>query len=336
MRTQPKILIADTHHAPWRDHCRATLAPLAANVIETGNPAVALHAARQDDVALILIDVTRFESQAYALADRLRQDALAAATPLIFVASNGGCERRQLVGYRAGAFDCLLNMPSDAELLRHKAEALLALTRERMALRHAVRRAERYCRALKAAQEAAWRRAMRDELTGLPNRTLFDDRLDQCLKQAHRARGRFALGFVDLDGFKPVNDRHGHAAGDELLVAVAGRLRGALRETDTVARLGGDEFGLLFKEVDANVHCVSLCDKLMQALAAPLTLHRTLDGRPVQVTPRASIGLALYPDHAREAVGLMRCADAAMYAAKRTGGNRCRCDAARLAEPELP
>jgi len=154
--------------------------------------------------------------------------------------------------------------------------------------------------------------AYRDTLTGLPNRTLFADRLDHALATAAREQAPLSVLLMDVDHFKYVNDTLGHAIGDMLLLEVADRVQGvARRESDTVARLGGDEFALLLPRSDAAA-ARRLADDVLRALEAPMTL----DGHQVDV--RASIGIATAPRDGAERSTLMRRADVAMYAAKRT------------------
>ena len=168
---------------------------------------------------------------------------------------------------------------------------------------------------LQSANDELQRRAFLDPLTGLPNRLLFEDRLTHARSRGEgRNARRLAVLFVDLDGFKPVNDSLGHAAGDELLKAVAGRLRAVARESDTVARIGGDEFVLLLEDLVDAADAVTVAGRAVAALAKPFTYK----GRNLQVS--ASVGVAVHPDHGTVA-HLMAHADAAMYAAKRTGGN---------------
>jgi diguanylate cyclase (GGDEF)-like protein/PAS domain S-box-containing protein len=157
--------------------------------------------------------------------------------------------------------------------------------------------------------------ALHDALTGLPNRALFDDRLEHALALARRDRGRLALLFIDLDLFKSVNDTYGHAAGDHVLQQVARRLKECLRESDTVARLGGDEFLVLVSGRSFPRQTVAVAEKIRGSLAQPFDV----DGKAVTVLP--SIGLAAYPDHAKDAARLVRAADEAMYGAKKRGGN---------------
>ena len=157
--------------------------------------------------------------------------------------------------------------------------------------------------------------AHHDQLTDLPNRWLFKDRLDQALRMAHRAQGIVALHCVDVDRFKAVNDRYGHVTGDKVLVAVAERMQACVRQSDTVARLGGDEFAIVQTRV-TNGGAAHLAERLLAAFQEPLLA----DGHELKAT--VSIGIALYPPHAATADALHRAADTALYRAKEAGGDR--------------
>jgi diguanylate cyclase (GGDEF)-like protein/PAS domain S-box-containing protein len=165
------------------------------------------------------------------------------------------------------------------------------------------------------AEEAMRHMASHDVLTGLPNRYLFKDRFAQALARAKRDSGKAALLFVDLDGFKPVNDTHGHDVGDLLLKGVAMRLESSLRATDTVARIGGDEFVVALTDIQTVEDATRIAGNLIDALNVPFDLA----GREIRVG--ASVGVALFPDHGATADDIGRAADAAMYAAKRAGKN---------------
>ena len=154
--------------------------------------------------------------------------------------------------------------------------------------------------------------ATTDALTGLPNRTLLHDRVEQALRAAHRRGQEAALLLMDLDRFKEVNDTLGHPLGDHLLLQVGHRLREALRAEDTVARLGGDEFAMLLPNTDL-AGAVAVVDSLRREFDEPFTL----DGQLLDV--QASVGIALAPNDGTDAAALLRCADVAMYAAKRAG-----------------
>lgn len=153
--------------------------------------------------------------------------------------------------------------------------------------------------------------AQYDQLTQLPNRELLRDRLKASLRLAREDGGYMALLYIDLDRFKQVNDTHGHAVGDMLLQAVANRLKGCVRETDTVARIGGDEFVVLLHSIHASEDTDIVVGKIRQVLVQPLRL----DGHNLSIQP--SIGVARYPDHGTEEKQLFRHADEAMYCAKR-------------------
>lgn len=167
----------------------------------------------------------------------------------------------------------------------------------------------------KQDEEKIWRQANYDGLTGLPNRNLFKDRLDQAMHAAHREGSRLALMFIDLDRFKWVNDTLGHASGDLLLQEAARRLQGHVRETDTVARLGGDEFTVLLNDIKGTVDVDRIAENLLGCLAEAFNLG----GKEAFVT--GSIGITLYPGDATDMEQLLGNADAAMYTAKEAGRN---------------
>jgi diguanylate cyclase (GGDEF)-like protein len=164
------------------------------------------------------------------------------------------------------------------------------------------------------------RLALHDALTGLPNRLLLDDRLRHGLLHAQRRGEPLAVMLLDLNGFKHVNDTLGHHVGDRLLQQLAPRLATPLRKSDTLARLGGDEFAVLLAPPTDLEQAGQAAERLVAALAEPFTV----DGARLEVG--ASVGVALYPDHGVEASELLRRADAAMYAAKRSGLGFAVCD----------
>lgn len=160
------------------------------------------------------------------------------------------------------------------------------------------------------------RNALYDQLTQLPNRELFYDRLQLALTTAEREQSQFALLYLDLDKFKQINDNYGHHIGDELLQHTARRILCCLRSSDTVARFGGDEFVILLQQIDNEGLALLLAEKIRQALNLPFNLS----DNALQVLP--SVGVALYPQHSKELQTLILSADNAMYLAKKAGGNR--------------
>lgn len=164
--------------------------------------------------------------------------------------------------------------------------------------------------------------AFYDNLTGLPNRNLFVDRLSRAMAAAQRNRGGLALLYIDIDHFKCINDTFGHDAGDELLCQLAVRLQKCLRKTDTVARLGGDEFVVILDQAPDTSFAIGTVEKLLATCCGDYELR----GRCQRVT--LSIGISLYPHDAQDMDALLKCADTAMYRAKASGRN-----AFRLSEP---
>ena len=155
-----------------------------------------------------------------------------------------------------------------------------------------------------------------DALTGVPNRVLLKDRLEQAMAHARRTGNRMAVCYLDLDGFKPVNDRCGHCVGDELLKQIALRIRDCLRAGDTVARVGGDEFVLLLLDIVDLKECEVVLERMLRKVEESTCVHGYC------LTVSASMGFTLFPDDAVDAETLMLHADQAMYVAKQQGKNR--------------
>ncbi len=167
----------------------------------------------------------------------------------------------------------------------------------------------------KAAEESIRHLAHYDALTDLPNRTLFLDRLQQAFATARRDKARMALMFIDLDEFKPINDKFGHAVGDLLLKEVAIRILNCVRDSDTVARIGGDEFIVLLPAIETEQDAMVVADKIRLALCRSFELA----GQSLHIS--SSIGIAIHPEHGSEEKILLKNADTAMYCAKENGRN---------------
>ena len=168
----------------------------------------------------------------------------------------------------------------------------------------------------KQADELILKQANYDSLTNLPNRRMFNDRLNQEIKKSHRVELPLALIFLDLDNFKIINDTQGHDNGDALLIEAGKRITHCVRETDTVARIGGDEFTVILSELKDLHHVETICQKILQALSQPFWVA------DVQVYISASLGITLYPTDASTVLELLKNADQAMYLAKNLGRNR--------------
>jgi diguanylate cyclase (GGDEF)-like protein len=218
---------------------------------------------------------------------------LAPRLPVVIL-SGLGEEELMAQAFERGAQDYLVKGDEDGrELLR--------------VIRHAVRR--------KASEVRRLERARSDPLTGLANRDVLIERIDHAKDRADRGERSFAVLFLDLDGFKQVNDTAGHATGDRLLQAVARRLAGVTRRIDTVARLGGDEFVLLAEGLDAAIDAAAIARKTLRSLAKPFRV----DARAFAIG--CSIGISLYPKDATDTERLMALADRPMYRVKQEGRN---------------
>ncbi|WP_338718781.1 GGDEF domain-containing protein [Herbaspirillum sp. DW155] len=172
----------------------------------------------------------------------------------------------------------------------------------------------------RAANDRLRQQALYDDLTGLPNRWLLQQRIARAISRAQRGQACFALLFLDLDDFKSVNDGHGHAAGDLLLMQVAERLGSSLRHADTIARIGGDEFVVLTDIVTSD-DIEIIRDKLTRSLEMPFQIG------PAALSVSASLGHARYPEDGRSMEELLACADQGMYHLKRARQSQASCNA---------
>jgi diguanylate cyclase (GGDEF)-like protein len=183
---------------------------------------------------------------------------------------------------------------------------------------HLLERAIRYAVDRKAAELKLARLAHYDPLTNVPNRILFRDRLQRAVERAKRGQQTVALFFVDLDGFKQINDSCGHDAGDELIRTVADRLNACMRKSDSVARIGGDEFTVILEDVDATADIVNVARKVIDVVSRPVTISGQ------QLFVGCSIGIAVYPEAGQDVDSLLKHADMAMYQAKSLRGSAYR------------
>ncbi len=168
-----------------------------------------------------------------------------------------------------------------------------------------------------------------DKLTRLPNRELFNDRLEQAIKQAIRKRNLVGLLFLDLDRFKHINDTLGHSIGDQLLAEAAERLRNSVRNVDSLARFGGDEFTLILQDIDEDFDAILVADKILSEFKAPFKLEQH------KLYLSTSIGIAIFPDHGTTVDDIIKHADTAMYRAKQSGGNKYKVFERTMSEPFL-
>jgi len=326
--TLPKILVVDDTTANLVS-MRRLLAHSGAQLFEacSGNEALAL--CLDHHFALILLDVNMPDMDGFEVAGLLAETEHLRETPIIFVTAAYADDMNRLKGYHSGAVDYVAKPINDA-ILQSKVRVFLELYAARAKLEQTLASLSERNQQLtieiaerKKVEALVRHQASHDALTGLPNRILFHDRLHRAINRTRRNHGLFALACVDIDGFKGVNDRHGHPAGDLLLKEIAARLLQGLRRNDTVARLGGDEFALILEDINDPQIAVQFCQAICEVLAKPYTL--TVGDSTSVVHIGASIGVAQYhisnrPDANEQ---LIQRADEAMYEAKRSGRNRC-------------
>ncbi|MBF0459937.1 MAG: EAL domain-containing protein [Magnetococcales bacterium] len=251
---------------------------------------------------LILLDVMMPGIDGFTVCAWLRDNEHTSNIPVIIVTAMHDIDA-ETRGFASGAVD-FLTKPVNPPAVRARITAQLALKRQREELE----KANAQLREL----------AEFDVLTGLPNRKLFQDRLQQAVVMGERNQGIFALMFVDLDRFKWVNDTLGHDAGDTLLIEVAQRMKSVVRKSDTVARLGGDEFTVILTDMQHDSMAELVAHKILEQLATPFTLK----GQEIAIS--GSVGIALFPGDGTTTLELTKNADSAMYQAKEAGRNTFR------------
>lgn len=213
---------------------------------------------------------------------------------------------------RLGTLQVLMEKSrTEKKEIRYRAEKLIADEDRLVILKYHEESHTCYVVLVKHACELV--RDNRDALTGLPTREFFMERGEQLLSHARRNQSKTAIVFMDLNGFKPVNDTYGHKAGDVVLKVIADRLQQTLRKTDTLARFGGDEFIMALSDLKAGIHASLTIRRLMKAVSEPIDIG------DLKVSVGGSFGVALYPDDNKDLKTLIRYADEAMYRAKTTG-----------------
>ena len=278
------------------------------SVALTSNPRDVCDLHRKSHYALILLDIEMPEMDGFEVMEGLKQIELEAGSylPVLAITANPAHKLRAL---ESGAKDFISKPFDPPEMLRRVYNLL-----EVRLLHDETRNQGKMLEAL----------ALQDPLTGLANRRLLVDRMSVALTQARRSKGCMAVMYLDLDGFKEINDTLGHGAGDILLKAVAERLTGTVREEDTVARLGGDEFVMTLPHIHNGADAAAMAAKVIDAVSQPYDI----EGRIVHMT--TSAGIAIYPKDGKDAEALMKSADTALYEAKRAGKNTYRIGAHNL------
>lgn len=319
---RPKILVIDDIAANLAA-MRRLLGNMRAELYEasSGNEALAL--CLDHDFALILLDAHMPDMDGFEVAKYLADDPKTCSIPVIFVTAAYLDDLNRLKGYTFGAVDYIAKPINDAVLLS-KVTVFLDLHISKLRLTAALQELEKRNRQLedevferKRIEKQIRHMVVHDSLTGLGNRIMFLDHLMREAALSKRHSHQFALLYIDIDGFKQVNDNFGHTIGDHLLIAIANRIRSTIRQEDIAVRLGGDEFAVIISPVSDAEAAEQKAMTIVECLKAPFTLPK--DGTSITTTVGASIGVALFPLHASETDDLIRLADQAMYSIKKNG-----------------
>ncbi len=310
MPQKAKILIVDDTKANLVA-LQVLLKAVDVDIISAMSGAEALAAAQQDSdhLALILLDVQMPEMDGFEVARLMQKNDKTRSIPIIFITANQDDAHIE-EAYLAGAVD-YIQKPIKKTALISKVRVFLDLWSLRFGLEQEVEQR-------RAAEHRVEHLATHDPLTNLPNRRGLYEELNELIYRSKRYRYSSAVIYVDLDGFKNVNDHFGHEAGDRLLTRVSANFKKIVRQTDAVARIGGDEFIVLITDINSDNTLITKIESLLYEASRPIKFK----GHNIAVG--ASIGIALYPDHGEDAETLLHHADQAMYQAKNHGKNTFR------------
>ena len=306
---KPKILVIDDD-----EQVRRVLLDLfseAYNCSEASSAEAALTVLAQESFDLVLSDINMGGMSGLELVPHVH--SLSPDSVVLMISGQSNIETA-IEAMRAGAFDYIMK-PFD---IRHVEAALERALKQSLLLAEKRRYKDELENLLQERTAEVDRLAYYDTLTSLPNRTLFEDRLTQAVALAQRANTRVAVLFIALDQLKKVNDTLGHRAGDQLMQQVAGRLRSCVTESDTVARFGGDQFVLMLPEIERTKDALDVIGSIQEALNPSFRLDRQ------ELFATASVGISFYPDDGKETSSLVKNAGAALYRAKKSGGNEYR------------
>jgi len=311
---RPVILITDDLFAN-RLALKKILKHVDADLIEadSGNQALSL-ALVTPNLALILMDVQMPGMTGFEAVEFLQEEATTQHVPVIFITAAHRDEQNSLLGYAAGAVDYIYK-PVNTEILLSKVRVFLEMWTLQSVLQSKLNE-------LESAHKVINELSQRDSLTGLPNRRFLFENIPSELARLGHSNKKMAVIFIDLDGFKNVNDTFGHEAGDALLRIAGGRFLSIVRPLDIVARLGGDEYVIILKDIAGDECIIPKLKEAVTQMSTPFVLAGH------SVTIGCSIGVAIYPTHGSDFDTLMNRSDEAMYEAKKAGKNTFRiyCD----------
>lgn len=307
---EAKILVVDDTNANLVA-LQVLLKPIEVDIVTANSGEQALQAAQEneDHIALILLDVQMPEMDGFEVARLLHENEKTRSLPIIFITANQD-EAHIEEAYLAGAVD-YIQKPIRKTALLSKVSVFLDLWSLRFGLEQEIEHR-------RAVEHRVEHLATHDPLTNLPNRRGLYEELNELIYRSRRYRYSSAVIYVDLDGFKNVNDHFAHEAGDRLLIQVAANFKKIVRQTDSVARIGGDEFIVLITDINRETTLITKIESLLREASRPIEFN----GHRVSVS--ASIGVALFPEHGDNVETLLHHADQAMYQAKNHGKNTFR------------
>ncbi len=301
----PRILVADDDPG-LRILIRHVLQQCNYQVIEAVNGLEAVQHAIECSPDIIIMDAVMPEMDGFRATEEILKLDNCRETPVL-VATSLDDDASVNKAFEAGASD-YITKPINWSVLKHRIQRMIETVHAQRKIQHI---------------------AYHDSLTGLPNRVLFTDRIDQAITRAQRECSSFALLYIDIDHFKVVNDSMGHAAGDELLNIISKRLRDILRKSDTISRLGGDEFTVIIESFEDISNITVVARNILDALSTPVEVNQK------SVYVGASIGVAIYPQDGKSFGSLLKNADTAMYRAKESGRNMFQFYAEEMSEKAM-
>lgn len=305
----PKILVIDDTPANLVA-MKVLLSDVAAEVITADSGNSGLAKALEEHISLILLDVNMPGMDGFEVAELLSEMEETQDIPIIFLTALQGDEDKRLQGYSSGAID-YIQKPINPDILLSKIHIFLKMWSLRFGLEQEIQRREKVEREIEYL-------AQHDALTHLPNRRQLHLELDRLIDRTSRASDKFAVLFLDLDGFKKINDELGHEAGDAFLKNIAARFQQQIRSFDVIARYGGDEFIVLLSDISDSLGLSHRLQQFIQEGQRPFVW----EGMNLQTG--VSIGVSVFPEHGRDGDTLIKCADAAMYLAKEAGKGQFR------------
>ncbi|MBF0612034.1 MAG: EAL domain-containing protein [Magnetococcales bacterium] len=312
--TKPAILVVDD--SPNNVRLLSRILGNGYRVLFATNGPDALAIVQSQRPDLVLLDLKMPGMDGFAVCRALQDHPATADIPIVLVTGVQDPEVESN-GFSCGAVD-FITKPVNPQVVRARVKTHLAIKKQREALEETNLKLTKEVQDRQRLEVQLREQAEFDSLTGLPNRKLFHDRLEQATLTGERNERSFALLFLDLDRFKWVNDTLGHDAGDELLIEAATRLKGVLRKSDSLARLGGDEFTVMLPDILHESYAELVGRKILEQLSQPFFLTKG------EVTVSGSVGIAIFPYDGMTAGELIKNADAAMYQAKAAGRNDLR------------